>query len=455
MRRTGSLLAGSCLVTALIAVAAAGSAGSAAAAVAYTCSGNAAVDESRLQPLIDGGGEITLRGPRSCAGNYLALGVTVAIAGAGSGVTMDGGGTGSVLIAGAGAAVTLSNLTLTGGEGSGSDDGPGAAGGGNGGAVSMVDATLTVVRCRIVGNRADDQGGGIHAAESTVTLIDSTVAGNTSRLGGGGIDADDDVDLTIIRSTISGNTTGPHGGGVELFDGTLAITDSTIRANELTDTTDFRSGGGIWSGLSVVTVSRSTVSDNASPEYGGGIGFSGGPGSSLTLLDSTVSGNRATLGGGGIRNDAYYGDAPLLVDHSTIAGNRAAQGGGVDAFALNGFTSSVSVTSSTIAGNRAPQLGGGINSFVDPSGGATIVSVASSTIGSRPNRLGDGNRAAFGGGIAANGANGPASIVLHAGTVLVANVAAFDGGGVFTRNGATLTTGPGVLMLLNRPNNVG
>src|SRR5439155_6229316 len=137
--------------------------------------------------------------------------------------------------------------------------------------------------------------------------------------------------------------------------------------NKVTDTTDFRSGGGIWTGLSVATLTRSTVSGNGSTEFGGGIGFSGGPGSSLTLVGSTVSGNEADVGGGGIRNDAYYGDAPLLIDHSTVVDNRAGNGGGIEAVALHGFTSSVSLVSSTIAGNRAPQgLGGGINGFIDP-----------------------------------------------------------------------------------------
>jgi predicted outer membrane repeat protein len=315
---------------------------------------------------------------------------------------------------------------------------------------------LTVVDCRIVGNNADDQGGGIHAAESSLTVIDSTVSGNTSEEGGGGIDADDEVDLTLTGSTVSGNATGPHGGGVELFDGTLTVTDSTISGNRLTDTADFRSGGGIWTGLSVATLTRSTVAGNSSTEFGGGIGFSGGAGSSLSLVDSTVSGNQAPVGGGGIRNDAYYGDAPLLVDHSTIAGNTSGQGGGIDAFALGGFTSSVSLTSSIVAGNRAPHgLGGGIDSYIDPSGGATSITVASTTIGPRPHRANDGNQAAFGGGIAANGANGSATVVLKPGAALVANVATFDGGGVFTRNGAQLVTGPGVLMLLNRPNNLG
>jgi predicted outer membrane repeat protein len=456
LRRDRSLLAVGCLIAAFVAAALVGSAGPAGAAVTYSCSGSAPNDEAHLQPLIDAGGTIVLQGPLACAGNYTAEGVTVAIAGTGPGVTMDGRGTGSILLLDD-ATVTLSNLTLTHGNGSGPDE-PDDPAGANGGAVSMGDSTLTVDHCRIVGNRADDQGGGIDAAESSVTVVDSTVSNNTSREGGGGIDADDDVDLSVTRSTFNGNSTGPHGGGIELFDGTLMVTDSTISGNRLTDISDFRSGGGIWTGLSVVDLTRSTVSGNSSPEVGGGIGFSGGPGSSMTLRDSTVSGNRATVSGGGIRSDAYYGDAVLVVDGSTIAGNTTGQsGGGVDAVGMHGFTSSVSVTGSTVAANvtAARGVGGGLDGYVDPSGGAVTITVASSRIGSRPLHANDGNRAGFGGGIAANGENGPASIVLQPGAVLVANVATYDGGGIFTRSGASLTIGPGVLMLLNRPNDVG
>jgi hypothetical protein len=448
-RRIGAIAA-----AAVAAAAVAGGATPAHAGTVYVCTGSAPVDRANLQPLIAAGGSITLRGPSACAGNYVASNVTLAISGAGGGVTMDGGGTGSILLLDD-ATVTLSNLTLTNGRGSGPDE-PDDPAGANGGAVSMGDSTLTVDHCRIVRNRADDQGGGIHAAESTVTILDSSVSDNTSEEGGGGIDADDDVDLTITGSTFSGNSTGPHGGGIELFDGTLTVTDSTISGNTLTGSADFRSGGGIWTGLSTVTLTRSTVSHNSSTEFGGGIGFSGGPGSSLTLRDSTVSANRAAVGGGGIRNDAYYGDAPLVVDHSTIAGNMSTEGGGIDDYGLHGFTAGVLITFSTVAGNRASTgLGGGINGFVDPSGGAASITTESSTIGARPGRLNDGNQASWGGAIAANGDNGPSTISLRAGTVLVANVARFDGGGVFTRNGAALDVGPGVQMLLNRPNNVG
>jgi hypothetical protein len=378
--------------------------------------------------------------------------VTVAISGAGGGVTMDGGGTGSILIADD-ATVTLSNLTLTHGNGSGVDD-PGDTTGANGGGASATDSTVTIDHCRIVGNNADDQGGAIHIAESDLTVVDSTLAHNRSAEGGGGIDADEDVELTITGSTISGNSTGPHGGGIEAFDGSLGITDSTITNNAVTDLSDFRSGGGIWTGLTDVSITNSVIRNNSSTEYGGGIGYSGGAG--MTIAGSTIAGNHAAVGGGGIRNDAYYDNARLVIDQSLVVGNTAAQGGGIDAFGLHGFTSSVTVTGSSVGGNRAwDGLGGGIDSYVDPSGGSTVVSIASSTVGASSSRAHDGNQAFWGGGIAANGANGPATVVLHPGAALIGNVAAVDGGGVFTRNGATLVTGPGVTWLRNKPNNVG
>jgi hypothetical protein len=443
--RVGAVAAGVVLAAAIAA-----KARPASGASVYACAGSAVVDEARLQPLISAGGQVTLRGPHACVGYYLVSKVTVSLAGAGAGVTMDGGATGSILVLD-NATVMLSNLTLTNGRGSGPDD-PGQAGGANGGAVSMIDSTLTVRHCRIVGNQADDQGGAIHAAKSTVTVIDSAVADNSSRQGGGGIDADDDVDLTVTGSTVTGNSTGPHGGGVELFDGTLTVTDSRISGNRVTGSSGFRSGGGIWAGMADVSVTYSTVSNNHSSEVGGGIGYSGGDGKTLLVTSSTIAGNKAILGGGGIRTDAYYGDASLLVDHSTIADNSAGQGGGIDALALHGHTSSVSLTSSTIADNRAPHgLGGALDTYIDPSGGNTTITIASTTIGPRPHRRSDGNQAAWGGALAANGQNGYATIHLASHTTVTGNRARYDGGGIFTRNHATLTTGWHTLIHHNHP----
>src|SRR5206468_1755079 len=163
-------------------------------------------------------------------------------------------------------------------------------------------------------------------------------------------------------STIAGNTTGPHGGGIEAFDGTLVLTDSTVSSNAVTGTTDFRSGGGIWAGLADVSITNSTIRNNRSTEFGGGIGYSGGLG----------------------------------------------------------------MTSSAVSANRAHDVGGGINAFVDPSGGAARISVWSTIVGARGGRVNDGNRASWGGGIAANGANGSVTVLLGSDAAVIANVAAYD-----------------------------
>ena len=63
----------------------------------------------------------------------------------------------------------------------------------------------------------------------------------------------------------------------------------------------------------------------------------------------------------------------------------------------------------------------------------------------------NGNRADFGAGIAANGNS---TVMLRPGASLVGNAARYEGGGVFTRNGAKLVIVPVVTMRLNSPDNV-
>src|SRR5262249_54154966 len=83
---------------------------------------------------------------------------------------------------------------------------------------------------------------------------------------------------------------------------------------------------------------------------GGGIRNSG----TLTLVASTLSGNRAT-GGGGIRNS---GLATIVT--STLSGNRATNsgdGGGIENVAGGTLT----IASSTLSGNAANSGGGSAN----------------------------------------------------------------------------------------------
>ncbi len=111
---------------------------------------------------------------------------------------------------------------------------------------------------------------------------------------------------------------------------------------------------------------NSTVSDNiatgldsnSSPSNGrgGGIDARGGSlGGSLSLTDSTVTGNRAALSGGGINANSAITQLTIL--RSTLSGNRT---GGLGGGIYNQSQNST-ITNSTISGNIAQILGGGIH----------------------------------------------------------------------------------------------
>ncbi len=148
--------------------------------------------------------------------------------------------------------------------------------------------------------------------------------------------------------------------------GTLTLTNSTVSGNSSTQ----GDGGGIYNVAGTLTLTNSTVSGNSATQ-GGGIVNQG----MLTLTNSTVSGNSATQGGG-IGNQGM-----LTLTNSTVSGNFAKDGGGI----FNTLGSTLTLSNSTASGNSATQgNGGGIDNF-------GTLTLANSTA--------SGNSATQGGGI--------------------------------------------------------
>jgi hypothetical protein len=127
------------------------------------------------------------------------------------------------------------------------------------------------------------------------------------------------------------------------------------------------SGGGINNG-GMLTLINSTISGNRADDGGGGIANYG----TLTVTGSTFSVNDAPISGG------IYNAGTLSVTNSTFWGNTALRGGGIFNYA-----SMMTVTNSTFEGNSAN--GGGIENY-----NGTLV-VTGSTI--------SGNHAITGAGI--------------------------------------------------------
>ncbi len=186
--------------------------------------------------------------------------------------------------------------------------------------------------------------------------------------------------VTISGVTISGgNPTGTAGGGpggdggaILLFNDSLTLDGVVISGN-----TSGTEGGAIGiasrsnGGSGSLTIRNSTISGNASTGIptgayggaGGAIYFANG--GSLLIENSTVSGNTSTNQGGGVY---LYQDstAPMtaVIRNSTIANNTAGTtGGGIQANVSGGATNPdlLLLQNSTVVGNSAPAGGGGIS----------------------------------------------------------------------------------------------
>jgi hypothetical protein len=182
----------------------------------------------------------------------------------------------------------------------GAGDGTGSTatvlqGAGDASVVSTTTGTIVLQKLRITGGGGD--GAGVNIQGGSVELNGCTVSGNTSPGSfGGGIYNSGTLDL--IESTVSGNSAN-GGGGIYNDGGTLRLSNSEISENTATG------GGGIYNFFSSATV----VFDAA----------------------SRVSGNTASLNGGGIYNT---GGTVTLVSSANVSGNTPNNCAGMPATAL-------------------------------------------------------------------------------------------------------------------------
>jgi len=260
-----------------------------------------------------------------------------------------------------GANVALTNLTLRNGR---TDHGAGIINFG----------TLILTHCTVTGNASQSHGGGIDN-HGFLTLTSTTVSKNSvsgSGQPGGGIDNHNEP-VTITRSSIIENS----GTGILNRGGRLEITRSGISNNSRGGIYQNlgrailnqvriagNSGGGMSNDGGVAILRNSTVAFNSGFE-GGGIrnSFNG----DFTIEKSAIINNSASDRGGGIRSTS--GDpfgrvsASVIVINSTISGNTASIGGGIENSEDRGLAS-VDVINSTIAGNSASKEGGGVDNTI-------------------------------------------------------------------------------------------
>ncbi len=212
--------------------------------------------------------------------------------------------------------------------------------------------TLDIQNSTLSNNVADESGGAIYNADgATLSIQSSNINNNLARNnddsenneGGGGIfNASGGTITTISNTTIADNDSKGNGGGLNNHGATRHIFNSTFSSNfccsvdvigGICPDPSAGEGGGIYNALGsdVLQIVNSTIANNAALN-GGGIanlanaqqGISDNipnPSSGLHVHNSTISGNTASVEGGGIFNSD---NGPATIDNlvsSIVAGN--------------------------------------------------------------------------------------------------------------------------------------
>ena len=159
--------------------------------------------------------------------------------------------------------------------------------------------------------------------------------------------------VNVSQCTITGNAVNINGGAIENYDGTMTITDTTFSGNKAS----FGRGGALENFNGTLTLSTVTFDNSVAPndaDKGGAISNYGKT-STLTIdTNSVLSGNYAQYYGGAIYSG---GDAKTNIYDSTISNNTASNdnGGGISV-----YHGTLTLHNTTISDNYG-YYGGGID----------------------------------------------------------------------------------------------
>jgi len=205
------------------------------------------------------------------------------------------------------------------------------------------EGTLDLVNCDVSQNVADDCLAGAGLGNSgTLRITNSTVSENTGEFFGGIWNLGT---MELEDSTVSGNVAiSMHLGVNGVFnDATFPIYPSVVGPRgvlTIARSTVSDNNGGVYGGIhnnaGAVTVTNSTVSGNAGDTSGAL--FNGGPPGALAIVNSTVSGNTAASGASIVNvTNAPSGGGVLTITSSAVEGDCAGYPDGAPDIASNGY----------------------------------------------------------------------------------------------------------------------
>jgi hypothetical protein len=334
-------------------------------------------DTNRLafDPSLDGS-TITLTSEIAVPGNTAFIDASELA----SGVTLDGGHSNRLLHLSSASTVSLHNVTFL--AGTVEDGGAGVYSESSsltldqctfinnvvsngiairrGGAIRSELSSLSIHESTFVSNRvssasSETRGGAISISQGSVEIRNSAFEENwafQANAGSGGAVYIGDGEVLIDQCTFTDNLASAitlgRGGAIYAATGDLLVRRSSFTGNEGLATTGAGQGGGLFSQTATGVEDCAFWSNAASSGSGSGSGGAVYHSSTayLDMLNSTIKGNTALTGGGGI--SLVSGNASLR--HLTVAGGNFAEGGG-GGIKLFGSGNFVTFENCLIAGN--------------------------------------------------------------------------------------------------------
>jgi hypothetical protein len=223
---------------------------------------------------------------------------------------------------------------------------------------------------------------------SLQAAVDAAKAGDTLEVKGtcvGNTSVEKNVTLKGVTNNAFPGTPTLDGGGtgtvLHVTNGTTTVDGLKITNGEASVESVEGNGCCVGGGIAVTgdtagaRLVNSLVTGNAASVFGGGIDVDDG---TLTLVNSSVTGNTSDSSGG---IDSDFGTVTLIgstVSNNTAAAGTACQSAGSCAGGIWNFGGTLTLIDSTVSGNTATRRGGGIVNQT-PTGGPTAVLTLSGT----------------------------------------------------------------------------
>lgn len=243
--------------------------------------------------------------------NNLVVPEGIFLAGTGSlpgDVVIDGGQTGRILhCESLLQSTSIENITFS----NGSAFGPSSYDQ-SGGAIYAGNSSLKISNCIFSGNEADSHGGAIRINNSSILIVDCLFLDNRAPNGGGGaVDCSYDS-ATLIRNCDFDENTAAWGGALSCRANSSPIVSNSRFKNNSAEG-NFGFGGAVFSDFQATPVFTYSTFHGNNAQYGGALASF--QGAETNLENCTVTGNSASVGGGGL----FCHDSSPMVTSTIVA----------------------------------------------------------------------------------------------------------------------------------------